>query len=62
MGGGGWKDPRADQGSVMGEYKKLAGGRGGWGYHKNTKGPQVVRNGRSLPRHGESFLIIVVEN
>ena len=46
----------------MGEYKTLAGGRGGWGYHKNTKGPQVIRNGRSLTRHGESFLIIVVEN
>ena len=25
-GGGGWKDLRADQGSVMREYKKVGGG------------------------------------
>ena len=28
-GGGGWKDLRADQGSVMREYKKVGGGGGG---------------------------------
>ena len=28
-GGGGWKDLRADQGSVMKEYKKVGGGGGG---------------------------------
>ena len=27
-GGGGWKDLRADQGSVMREYKKVGGGVG----------------------------------
>ena len=57
-GGGGWKDLRADQGSVMKEYKKVGGG--GWGYHKYAKEPQLVRNGRSLTRHGGCFLIIVV--
>ena len=40
MGGGGWKDPRADQGSVMGEYKKLAGGRGVGGIIRILRGPR----------------------
>ena len=38
----------------MKEYKKVGGG-GGWGYHKYAKEPQLVRNGRSLTRHGGCF-------
>ena len=45
----------------MREYKKVGGG-GGWGYHKYAKEPQLVRNGRSLTRHGGCFLVIVVGN
>ena len=40
VGGGGWKDPRADQGSVMGEYKTLAGGGGVGGIIRILRGPR----------------------